>query len=472
MVFSEMKYTILHISDLHKGKGADLDNLYTSLVQDCNRYTREGIVKPSIIVVSGDVINGAEGEYAIPEIRQQYADVSKFLSNLVGYFLDGDKRRMIIVPGNHDMCRVHSKSSMVQSTTGKDEDLKAMWEMHQDVRWSWKDFCFYKINMRDVYNDRFSLFAEFYNNFYGGIRSITGCPDRYSDIITLPDYGIAFALFNSCYQLDHLNFSGAIFPSAVTNLDSDLNTLYRQGYLLAAVWHHHTMGLPPETNYLDYRILQAMLSSHIHVGLYGHQHKSQVIHTYSDIDEDESMLLICSGSLYGQRKELATGYSRQYNLITIERLNDSARVYIYVRCDQQPDYDIPLWALGTIGKKGRHVYSKEIRLYKPSKVELLMEIDDYARTTNNYNTAVRRLIALGNEIPRYNDYLDEYLSKSNLASDEIFDLITDPSSEAQALSLLEAAIKSGDSEIKARIKSNPYIASSSSTFVKELLSQL
>lgn len=467
-----MEYTILHISDLHKGEGADLSNLFTSLVQDCERYTHDGIGKPSIIVISGDIVNGAEGDNAIAEIRKQYEDVTKFLINLVDYFLDGERKRMIIVPGNHDISREHSKNSMTPSKAEKAEDVKAMWRLRPDLRWSWKDFLFHEITVPETYNSRFSLFVEFYNHFFEGIRTIDGMAEEYSDIVDLPEYGIAFSLFNSCYRLDHLNFSGAICPSAVTRLSQKLNTLYKQGRLLVAVWHHHTMGLPPETNYLDYRILQTMLSYHIHIGLYGHQHKSQVINTYSDIDEEESMLLICSGSLYGQRKELATGYSRQYNLITINNDNGLARLCINARSDQQPDYDIPQWAQGTIGNKGRQSYPKEIRLYTPTKEELLMRVDDKARKTGDYNEAVKELIALGNEIPRYNEYLDEYLSKSNISSEEILNILIKPSSETQALMLIEAALNSDNQDVKNRIKSDLYINMSTSPMVKELLAQL
>lgn len=59
-----MLYSILHMSDLHKEENADLNNLFSSLKADCEKYTQEGIQKPSIIVVSGDVVNGAEGANA------------------------------------------------------------------------------------------------------------------------------------------------------------------------------------------------------------------------------------------------------------------------------------------------------------------------------------------------------------------------------------------------------------------------
>jgi len=169
-----MEYTILHISDLHKGEGADLNNLFASLVQDCERYTHEGIGKPSIIVISGDIVNGAEGDNAIAEIRKQYKNVTAFLINLVDFFLDGDRNRMIIVPGNHDISREHSKNSMTPSKAEKNEDVKAMWRLRPDLRWSWKDFLFHEITVPETYNSRLSLFVEFYNQFFEGIRTIDG----------------------------------------------------------------------------------------------------------------------------------------------------------------------------------------------------------------------------------------------------------------------------------------------------------
>lgn len=55
-----MKYTILHISDIHKSSEVDYDSLLQSLKRDLDSYTsNEGILKPSFIVVSGDLIQGA-----------------------------------------------------------------------------------------------------------------------------------------------------------------------------------------------------------------------------------------------------------------------------------------------------------------------------------------------------------------------------------------------------------------------------
>ena len=89
-------FSILHISDLHKGENANLDNLYTSLVVDCDDYVQNGIPKPAIIVVSGDIINGDNTENANAVIDRQYMEAESFLNKLCDYFCDGDKGRIIM----------------------------------------------------------------------------------------------------------------------------------------------------------------------------------------------------------------------------------------------------------------------------------------------------------------------------------------------------------------------------------------
>ncbi|HAR37169.1 MAG: hypothetical protein A2W86_10510 [Bacteroidetes bacterium GWD2_45_23] len=53
-----MKTSILHISDLHNESTDNYDNLLQSLKDDCDKYTAEGVKKPEIIVISGDLVKG------------------------------------------------------------------------------------------------------------------------------------------------------------------------------------------------------------------------------------------------------------------------------------------------------------------------------------------------------------------------------------------------------------------------------
>ena len=83
-----MKYTILHISDIHKSSEVDYDSLLQSLKRDLDSYTsNEGILKPSFIVVSGDLIQGA---YTDQEIVNQYMEVEAFLDKICNLYLDNN----------------------------------------------------------------------------------------------------------------------------------------------------------------------------------------------------------------------------------------------------------------------------------------------------------------------------------------------------------------------------------------------
>jgi 3',5'-cyclic AMP phosphodiesterase CpdA len=111
-------FSILHISDLHKDADASYDQLLASL-EDDRVIWRNGnptILEPSFIVVSGDLIQGCElnmtKKAATEMLDRQYAEVEAFLAALANRFLNGDRNRIIIVPGNHDVSRNASQRSM------------------------------------------------------------------------------------------------------------------------------------------------------------------------------------------------------------------------------------------------------------------------------------------------------------------------------------------------------------------------
>ena len=146
------RLSILHISDLHKPQNSSLDNLFYSLQRDCDEYVNEGILKPEIIVVSGDVVEGSKDHDAERIIRSQYKEVTSFLNKLTDYFLDGDKGRMVIVPGNHDYCYKTSIESMTISPDVMTEnDLRDFKKAEPHVRWNWDDRRFYHITDIDRY---------------------------------------------------------------------------------------------------------------------------------------------------------------------------------------------------------------------------------------------------------------------------------------------------------------------------------
>ena len=231
-----MHYSILHMSDIHKHKDVAYDSLIQSLERDLFRYTEAGIAKPSFIVVSGDIIEGA---YDDDIIREQYSEAEEFLTKICDLFLDSDKRRILIVPGNHDMNRNRSQASMSPSASDRKEDYVDYFSGSKVTRWSWKDYRFYHIVDWAAYNDRFSLFVEFYNRFYDGIRSFPVDPVNQALFEKFDDYKVSFSCFNSCCSLDHLCHTGSISDDAIISIGHQLSDCYNSGFLNIGVWHHH-----------------------------------------------------------------------------------------------------------------------------------------------------------------------------------------------------------------------------------------
>ena len=461
-------FSILHISDLHKGADANLDNLYNSLVVDCDEYTSLGIPKPEIVVVSGDIINGAEGDHADDIINAQYQEAESFLDKLCKFFTEGDRTRIIIVPGNHDMNRMISRASMVkQNEANKEKDLNNFFSGNEPwLRWSWKEFCFYKVTNYNKHHERFNNFINFYNRFYQGKRTWNDCENT-SQVIDLPTYNITFAAFNSCYRLDHLNFSGAICSTAVTNLYRSLKELDDIGRLVIGVWHHHTTGLPMQNNYLDYRIMQSMIKDRIKIGLYGHQHISEVINEYRDITAQKKMILISSGSLYGNKRQLAN-YPRQYNVITINMDDGKAGVTLHVRKDQNPmDYDIPSWGRSHVGNSDVEEYTEDILLKTPSVEQVIEYADKLVNKDGCYEQAVRMLLPYSGDLMVCR-IIDAYLP--NLSDNHllILDLLKTPTTNIQVYTVLNAAIELKDVSTLIRLMSMTNVRTCDWGPVKEL----
>ncbi len=460
-------FSILHISDLHKPKNCNFDNLFYSIQNDCEAYIEEGISKPEIIVISGDLAEGSKENDAENIIRSQYVEVSAFLNKLARYFLNEDKRRLIIVPGNHDYNYITSKSSMSLSPDEMaEDDLKNFMIAEPDVRWNWADRRFYHITNKELYDKRFDLFKSFYNDFYKGIREIPDKVDQDSYIIELPSYGVAFVCFNSCYRLDHLNPVGCICPDGITKAHERLSLLKKMGYLLVGVWHHHVSGLPVENNYMDYRILDAMMQEDIKIGLFGHQHVSAVIQEYRDITSEQSILLISSGSLYGNRQQLVTGVPRQYNIIELIPNHEDVSIQLNVRKDiSQYGYDIPQWAQSSIGTNSLPVYKRTIHLAKPQIEYVVEEIDRIVRLDNNYGNACMRLKVIGLDNKLVLKYFDSYIPKVN-DPNLLKVLLKKPVTIIQYMTALDAAVSVKDKKWIAELQvfkehfqseANPYV---------------
>lgn len=352
------KISILHISDLHKRPGTDYDSLFESLLNDRVALQNEGIRVPDYIVVCGDLIQGANSR---EEIDGQYSEVRHFLELMSTHYLDGHKERMLIVPGNHDINRVASTQSMEPQPEGDYAiNLKDFRLGDPLLRWNWQNHSFYRITRPGVYLDRLNAFIQFYNEFYEGIRTYPKAAFSGADCIAFPKDKIAFTLFNSCNGLDHLNPAGDIDEHAIVSVAHQLRSNYNDGMLNIALWHHHLYGSPMQMNYLSRSRVQSMANTFIRLGLFGHQHHSQVAEfvdgnlAFSEPTHQDKILLVSSGTLFGGDKQLATGCKRQYNVIELSINNGYADVKINVREDNNLNVGslLPHWTIHRLNKEG------------------------------------------------------------------------------------------------------------------------
>ena len=428
-------YSILHISDLHKGENNDFNNLFASLCNDSDSY-EQNIPKPEIIVVCGDLAEVANGDNADIIIRQQYNEVEEFLNKLVDHFLNGDKSRIIIVPGNHDLYRGATIRSMDLIPDEVREVAKERYfKGDHRYRWNWEDFHFYLITNETEYASKYQFFIEFYNRFYNGIRSIDDC-DMLNDVVDLPEYNITFAIFNSCYRIDHLNQIGAINTRAIATSQANLSKAFKSGRFIVGVWHHNISGIPTQTNYLDPRVLHSFMDFHIQLGLYGHQHHTEALYEYHDIFKQGKMTLISSGCLYGRGKAMPEGIHCQYNILEIEQNDKKVNVTLHVREDET-GWHIPSWRKKQIN--GKDSYLMEFNLPDIDYKRILSDCISQAKTEDTYLNAVRTLIAIRDKEPSADKFIDDFLKK--LSNIEICSIEFVPRTIAQKISVLGACVE-------------------------------
>ncbi len=179
-------FSILHISDLHRSREEPADNnsLLAALLADRDRSAGETprIPPPCAIVVSGDLIQGVR--IGVPNWQQsmkdQYAVANSFLTALCERFLDGDRSRIVLIPGNHDVCWNTSRLAMerVPETEYPSNLYGALIKPHSDYRWSWSEQSLFRIADIDAYERRMGYYWGFVESFYRDI-TLPVSIDRY-----------------------------------------------------------------------------------------------------------------------------------------------------------------------------------------------------------------------------------------------------------------------------------------------------
>jgi predicted MPP superfamily phosphohydrolase len=173
-------FTIMHISDLHRSPTHPISNeeLISCLLADHERQRREipSISSPDAVIVTGDIIQGVPLDFVdyTSELRRQYNLASEFLDELAQRFVEGDRSRIIILPGNHDVdwnTAYNSMKAIDENSPFWPQDLRrALAQQGSPFRWCWKTRRLFRINDHGTYHNRFSRFWEFFSRFYEGVK--------------------------------------------------------------------------------------------------------------------------------------------------------------------------------------------------------------------------------------------------------------------------------------------------------------
>jgi predicted MPP superfamily phosphohydrolase len=340
--------SILQISDLHRDPENPIRNdaLLTSLENARSRYTRKGdpiIPPPDIIVVSGDIIQGVRPGTLDPDVKlaAQNREALDFLIQLTDRVVGGDRRRVVIVPGNHDVSACHFMESVERvdiAPKRKKELVTQLFSPDSIFRWSWAEFELYRISDQKKYAGRLGPFAGFYEQFYQGKRKYSLEPSEQFDIFDYPEFNVTIVAFSSCFNNDILNRPGAIHPGCIAEASRRLRARQFDERFLVAVWHHNTEGLPMQTDYMDPGVLQNLIDNGFSLGLHGHQHRPQFLDTRFRYGGDRRITVISAGTLCGSA---AFRFGRAYNIVELDTERRTGRLHL--REMQNDDLRLPIW---------------------------------------------------------------------------------------------------------------------------------
>lgn len=323
--------SLLHLSDLHRTSAPHVynDELLAAIISDSTRWAEEGIPRPQLIVVSGDVVQGAAPDDPAPDrtIEDQYAEATEFLKCLCHEFVGDERQRVIVVPGNHDVHWQRSRASMAPLPDCPPEIARLALDADSKIRWDWNSQQAFEISDSALYESRLDHFRHFREEFYSDIDPSP--LDAGSDLLVCEhaDLSVVIVGFASWYGNDCYCDVGEISRDQLALAQEALRT--SQAPMAVAVWHHSVRGGPTTHDYMDERVLHRLIDFGFCVGLHGHQHFPRAAPHELRLPNETSMAVIGAGSLAVGDAELPMGERRQFNIVLIEP--EAEKVTAHVR---------------------------------------------------------------------------------------------------------------------------------------------
>jgi hypothetical protein len=480
-----MRFSILHISDLHRDLRDEVANgpLLDSLARDIERFGEQDpiILKPSVCVVSGDLVYGVKPDHAdsVGELERQYRQAEGFLNSLTDHFFEGDRERVVIIPGNHDIsfpC-VLASSTRIEVPSDPSERKALTNELFSPrslLRWSWANFCFYRLTDDVLYEKRLNNFAEVYERFYRGARSFILNPEEQFQIFDYPSLGFAIVALNSCYRNDPLRRAGGFNPTAFSAACRDLQHSSRLGWLIAATWHHSVSGGPSEDDFLDVEFLQMLIDAGVSLGFHGHQHSHDCLdERYRLGPVERKITVVSAGTLCAEPRNLKPGVPRGFNVVEVD--TDAWRGRVHSRHMINDSFTLPLWGPGHFYATGKSFVDFDVcrpLSKRPIQLDhrLVLDRADHCLGNAQWPEALELLREI-KHLPLARPLIVKALTE--LGDDEVtIAVLHEPSSSAEVVLLGAALLGRGQKSDVESFLQMPIVLQSLDASVKEVVRRL
>lgn len=268
------KCTVLHLSDLQFG-GDESGAAYNDNKRLAKYLKKEDLI-PDIIVITGDIADkGKKEEFS--QAKSWIEDLIRDLWDIKGVINDGERRRILLVPGNHDYDISISASDVYSFQFGSDDKDRFVKKEEGEII-----FVHQKLGFKNYYDFAFDLTGD------------SSWKNYEHRAIYINDYflnlGLCFVMFNSVYNINCRNCENKHDKfycnlSQLSEEDLKHDSLVNDEIINILVMHN-----PPEDYYRgtfdgekSKNILQTLVEDNqINMCFYGHSHDYHIPRVWND----------------------------------------------------------------------------------------------------------------------------------------------------------------------------------------------